>query len=66
DDRLAEIIRTLEGVPVVLCSRIGEAPRARLASAGIEVIDAHAEDYIEAAISAVYATRHPQSGALTA
>ncbi|MBK5945157.1 nitrogenase cofactor biosynthesis protein NifB [Rhodobacter veldkampii DSM 11550] len=66
DDRLAEIIRTLEGVPVVLCSRIGEAPRARLASAGIEVIDAHAEDYIEAAISAVYATRNPQSGALTA
>ena len=66
DDRLAEIIRTLGGVPVVLCARIGQAPRDRLAQAGIEVIDAHAQAYIETAIAAVFRDRNASSAALTA
>ncbi|MDT8854307.1 nitrogenase cofactor biosynthesis protein NifB [Paracoccaceae bacterium Fryx2] len=66
DDRLAEIIRTLDGVPVVLCARIGEAPRARMAQAGIDVIDAHAQDYIETAIAAVFRDRNPDLAARTA
>ncbi|WP_101340839.1 nitrogenase cofactor biosynthesis protein NifB [Cereibacter azotoformans] len=67
-DRLSEIIRTLEGVPVVLCARIGEAPRAKMAEVGIEVIDACAMDYIETALLDLYAERHrtPEAGALIA
>ena len=66
EDRLAEIIRSLDGVPVVLCARIGESPRARLAAAGIEAIDAFAQDYIETAIAAVYRDRAAARPALTA
>ncbi|SIS53892.1 nitrogenase cofactor biosynthesis protein NifB [Phaeovulum vinaykumarii] len=51
-DRLDEIIRVLDGVPVVLCSRIGDAPREKLAAAGIDVVDAYAQDYIETAVAA--------------
>jgi nitrogen fixation protein NifB len=54
DDKLAEVIRTLEGVPVILCARIGDCPKADLAAAGIEAIDAWAHDYIETAVNAVY------------
>ncbi|MEH6773205.1 MAG: nitrogenase cofactor biosynthesis protein NifB [Cereibacter changlensis] len=68
DDTLAEVIRTLDGVPVVLCARIGEAPRAKMAAAGIEVIDAYAQDYLEPAISALFRLRNAPSdtGALSA
>ncbi|EEW25381.1 nitrogenase cofactor biosynthesis protein NifB [Rhodobacter ferrooxidans] len=66
DDRLAEIIRSLDGVPVVLCARIGDAPRAHMAAAGIEVIDAHAQDYIETAIAAVFRDRNAETAAKTA
>ncbi|MCE6950068.1 nitrogenase cofactor biosynthesis protein NifB [Cereibacter sphaeroides] len=64
-ETLSEIICTLEGVPVVLCARVGESPRAKMAAAGIEVIDACAQDYIETAILDLYAARH-RKGALTA
>ena len=66
-DKLDEIIRTLEGVPVVLCARIGEAPRGRMAEAGIEVIDSCAQEYIETAVLDLYAARNRKdSGALIA
>ncbi len=67
-DRLTEIVRTLDGVPVVLCARIGEGPRSRMAEAGIEVIDACAMDYIETALLDLYADRNrsPDAGALSA
>ncbi|MEL6336310.1 MAG: nitrogenase cofactor biosynthesis protein NifB [Pseudomonadota bacterium] len=54
EDRLAEVIRTLEGIPVILCSRIGDCPREDLEAAGIEAIDAYAHEYIETAVSAVF------------
>lgn len=67
EDRLAEVIRTLEGIGVILCSRIGECPREDLAAAGIEAIDAYAHDYIETAVSAVFREkRAAASVALTA
>ncbi|MCB6178312.1 nitrogenase cofactor biosynthesis protein NifB [Rhodobacter sp. Har01] len=66
DERLARVIRTLEGVPVVLCARIGDCPREALAAAGIEAIDAHAHDYIEPAVAAVYRDRRALPAALTA
>ncbi len=57
ENRLAQVIRTLEGVPVILCARIGDCPRADLAATGIEALDTHAHDYIEPAVAAVYRAR---------
>ncbi len=54
DDKLDEVIRTLEGVPVILCAKIGDCPREGLEAAGIQAIDTYAHDYIETAVSAVY------------
>ncbi len=53
-DRLERAIEALAGVPVLLCQRIGNRPREALAAAGIEVIEDHAEAYIETAVAAVY------------
>lgn len=57
DASLDGIIKALEGVDVVLCSKIGDCPKDMLTAAGIEATDAHAFDYIEAAIGALYADR---------
>ncbi|MBN2907845.1 MAG: nitrogenase cofactor biosynthesis protein NifB [Rhodobacteraceae bacterium] len=57
-ERMDEVIRVLEGVPYILCAKIGEGPRARLAAAGIEAIDSLAQDYIETAVAAVLASRN--------
>ena len=54
-DRLERVIEVLEGVPVILCQRIGNRPREALAAAGIEAIQDHAGAYIETAVAAVYA-----------
>ena len=54
DDTLAAIIELLDGVSSVLCSRIGESPRERLAAAGIRAVDAHAHAYIESAVAEVF------------
>ena len=54
---LEGVIAALEGVDVVLCAKIGECPSDMLSAAGIEASDAHAYEYIEAAIGAFYAQR---------
>ena len=54
DDALAATIELLEGVSAVLCARIGENPRDRLAAAGIRAIDKHAHEYIETAVAEVF------------
>jgi nitrogen fixation protein NifB len=51
DDALKTTIALLDGVSAVLCARIGEAPRERLAAAGIRAIDDHAHEYIETAVA---------------
>ncbi len=66
DPILTDVIATLEGVDVVLCSKIGDCPMDMLREAGIEATDAYAHDYIETAIGALYAERHGTPAALTA
>ncbi|MCO8144618.1 nitrogenase cofactor biosynthesis protein NifB [Rhodovulum tesquicola] len=61
-ERMDEILRVLADVPYVLCAKIGEGPRNRLAAAGIEAIDSLGQDYIEAAIAAVLSTRSARKG----
>jgi nitrogen fixation protein NifB len=56
DEKLGAVIQALEGVPVILCAKIGDCPKADLDKAGIEAIDAYAFEYIETAAAAVYAT----------
>ena len=51
DDALDATIALLEGVSAVLCARIGDCPRERLAAAGIRAIDGHAHEYIETAVA---------------
>jgi len=51
DDALDATIALLDGVSAVLCARIGENPRERLAAAGIRAIDTHAHEYIETAVA---------------
>ncbi len=55
DATLDSTIETLAGIDAVLCAKIGDCPRNDLAAAGIRVSDAHAFEYIEAAIAAYYA-----------
>ncbi|WP_237153162.1 nitrogenase cofactor biosynthesis protein NifB [Oryzibacter oryziterrae] len=57
DASLDGIIEMLEGVNVVLCSKIGDCPQDMLQAAGIEATDRFAFDYIETAIGTVYAER---------
>jgi nitrogen fixation protein NifB len=54
DATLESTIRTLAGIDAVLCAKIGDCPKKDLAAAGIRVSDAHAFEYIEAAIAAYY------------
>ena len=51
DDALDATIALLDGVSAVLCARIGENPRERLAAAGIRAVDEHAHEYIETAVA---------------
>ncbi|CDN58427.1 Nitrogenase cofactor biosynthesis protein NifB (plasmid) [Neorhizobium galegae bv. officinalis bv. officinalis str. HAMBI 1141] len=45
----------LNGVDLLLCAKIGDTPKKRLADAGVRATEAYAYDYIEAAIGAFYA-----------
>jgi len=56
-DAIATTIAALQGVTAVLCAKIGDNPRARLAAAGIEVSDHYAFEYIEASAITWYAAR---------
>ncbi|WP_416068582.1 nitrogenase cofactor biosynthesis protein NifB (plasmid) [Rhizobium sp. YTUHZ045] len=55
---LGGIIAALEGIDVVLCAKIGNCPKKQLMEAGIRATEAFSYDYIEAAISALYAAEH--------
>ncbi len=55
DATLDATIAALEGVTHVLCSKIGDCPKDMLVAAGIEATDAYAYEYVETAISALYA-----------
>ncbi|MEO5337487.1 MAG: nitrogenase cofactor biosynthesis protein NifB [Magnetospirillum sp. WYHS-4] len=55
DDNLEAIVEALAGVDAVLCAKVGGCPKDRLAEAGIAVVDAYAQDYIETAAAAWYA-----------
>ncbi|PDT35880.1 MULTISPECIES: nitrogenase cofactor biosynthesis protein NifB [Sinorhizobium] len=52
---LETLIAALEGIDIVLCAKIGDCPNDQLREAGIRAIDDYGYDYIETAISALYA-----------
>lgn len=52
DATLDTVIAALEGVSVVLCSKIGDCPRDSLAEANIQATDDYAHEWIEAGIVA--------------
>lgn len=54
DATLDGVIAALEGVDVVLCSKIGECPKDSLKKAGILATDDYAHEWIEAGIAAWY------------
>jgi nitrogen fixation protein NifB len=58
DATLDSIISTLEGIDIVLCSKIGDCPKDQLKRAGIRVSDEWAFEYIESAISNHYAREY--------
>ncbi|RWE26973.1 nitrogenase cofactor biosynthesis protein NifB [Mesorhizobium sp.] len=55
DATLDSIIAALGGIDIVLCAKIGDCPKDQLAEAGIRAMDVYGYDYIETAISALYA-----------
>ncbi len=52
DATLDGVISALEGVDVVLCSKIGDCPKDSLKAAGIRATDDFAHEWIEAGIAA--------------
>ncbi|TIP84375.1 MAG: nitrogenase cofactor biosynthesis protein NifB, partial [Mesorhizobium sp.] len=42
-------------IHIVLCAKIGNRPKEQLSRAGLRVTDAYGHDYIETAVSALYA-----------
>jgi nitrogen fixation protein NifB len=57
DASLDGVIQALEGVTVVLCSKIGDCPKDALTAAGIQASDEFAHEWIEAGITAWYQSR---------
>lgn len=55
DAILEGVIAALEGIHIVLCAKIGNRPKEQLSRAGLRVTDAYGHDYIETAVSALYA-----------
>lgn len=55
DASLDASLQVLEGVTVVLCSKVGACPREGLEAAGILVSDQYAYEWIEAGIASWYA-----------
>lgn len=64
-DAMAVTLAALEGVTAVLCAKIGEKPKARLAEAGIIATDQYAFEYIEASAITWYATQAGSAVAAT-
>ncbi len=61
DATLDGVIAALEGVDVVLCSKIGDCPKDSLKAAGIVVSDEFAHEWIEAGIAAWFAAEFGQA-----
>jgi nitrogen fixation protein NifB len=65
DAALDGVIQALEGIDVVLCSKIGDCPKDSLQAAGILATDAYAHEWIEAGIgawySATFGTKAPEA-----
>ncbi|MGG7519379.1 nitrogenase cofactor biosynthesis protein NifB [Allorhizobium undicola] len=57
ESALKSAIIALEGVDLVLCAKIGDCPKDQLAEAGVRVVDDYGSNYIETAISALYAAK---------
>lgn len=57
DSSLAEIIKLLRDIDVLLCAKIGDCPKSELKDAGIEPNDAYAYEFIEPSIASLYSTR---------
>ncbi len=57
-DAMATTLAALEGVSAVLCAKIGDKPKARLAEMGIIATDHYAFEYIEASAIIWYANRN--------
>jgi nitrogen fixation protein NifB len=57
DAAMAATITALAGVSALLCAKIGERPRERLAAAGVVASDQYAFEYIEASAIAWCSTR---------
>jgi len=57
DATLDTVIEALEGVDVVLCSKIGDCPKDSLMAANIDATDDYAHEWIEAGIAAWYNAR---------
>ncbi|WP_437877797.1 nitrogenase cofactor biosynthesis protein NifB [Sorangium sp. So ce513] len=64
DATLDGVIAALEGVSVVLCSKIGDCPKDSLSAAGIQATDSYAHEWIEAGIAAWYGAAHGKEQAL--
>ena len=60
-DALTTTLAALEGVSAVLCAKIGDKPKQRLAEAGIIATDQYAFEYIEASAITWYASREASS-----
>jgi nitrogen fixation protein NifB len=60
DATLDGVIAALEGVTVVLCSKIGDCPKDSLSAAGIQATDSYAHEWIEAGIAAWYGAAYGQ------
>ncbi|MDR3448762.1 MAG: NifB/NifX family molybdenum-iron cluster-binding protein, partial [Alphaproteobacteria bacterium] len=57
-EAMTTTIAALEGVAAVLCAKIGDKPKQRLAEMGIIASDQYAFEYIEASAITWYATRN--------
>jgi len=67
EDAFAATLRALDGVSALLCAKIGQRPRERLAAIGITATDQFAFEYIEASAIAWYASQsRPGSAAVGA
>jgi nitrogen fixation protein NifB len=62
DAAMEAAIAALEGVSAVLCAKIGERPRERLAAAGVTATDRFAFEYIEASAITWCSTRFQNAG----
>lgn len=62
-DKREAVCRLLSDCRVLLIEKIGVSPKAKLAAAGIQAIDAHAGKAVDAALAEVFASINAPSNA---